>query len=213
MELTSSEKTDLINLVNVGNISEIKNFLNNNFSNQQCEITQLESVLNSYEKYKLIKKISKITRFGDLDDLLNDNTNNNTKTKLLLYYRPEVILFTDKDKNNNIIDELIRNNKADVLKLLFKKVIENNYDISTFNFWSYRRNKLILIDIFALEEGSFETFKEVMIYIKTKCPLYHAKFIIDTMLNPKNKIIIDSWYRTLANKEPVIQFVRDLFNL
>ena len=173
MELTVENKADLINLVNIGNVGQVLNYFSKFENTEQYNIAKLESKLNSYEKYKLMEQVNNIEYYWNFDKIIENDTRDMIKTKLLLYYKPEVILLTSDTKETNFVETLIRNNSfgsATVLKLLFDKVIENHYDISDFKFRTNCEN--VLIDVFTLEEGNFDCFKEVMTFIKKKYPLY-----------------------------------------
>ena len=119
-----------------------------------------------------------------------------------MYYRPEVILLSSDGKEMHLIEKLIVNNNFDALKLAFDKIIKYNYDISDFQFIVNRKN--LLIDIFALEEGNFNCFKEVMIYIKTTYTKYDSIALINILQNPKKFLSKYSWYRLLSDTMLVI---------
>ena len=203
MELSIENKTDLINLVSAGNIKGIVQYIEKFNNYEQYQITKLESSMNMYELKKFIDKIDIITYWYDIYYFLEETEYCDTeKIKLLLYYRPEVILLSSDGKEMHLIEKLIVNNNSDALKLAFDKIIKYNYDISDFQFIVNRKN--LLIDIFALEEGNFNCFKEVMIYIKTTYTKYDSIALINILQNPKKFLSKYSWYRLLSDTMLVI---------
>ena len=210
MELTIDDKVKLINLVSIGNIQGIVEYMNKFGETEQYKISQLESTMNTYQKHQFFKQVDELEDWWNIDDVISDNYYDSIKAQLLLYYKPEVILLSSDSKETHLITKIIYQRDSTTLKLLFDKAIEFNYDISEFKFVSNGKN--LFIDLFALEEGNFDTFKKVMIYIKQTYPKYNYKALINILNNPKGHISKYSWFRTLADKSTVIEWTLELFS-
>ena len=97
----------------------------------------------------------------------------------------------------NLIEKLIIGWNFLTLKLLFEKVINNNYNISEFKFISHSKN--LFIDGFSLEYGNFNCFQKVMMYhrLSNSKPVAYNWLLVyaSIFINYKLVLIINNrWY-------------------
>ena len=93
----------------------------------------------------------------------------------------------------NLIEKLIIGWNFLTLKLLFEKVINNNYNISEFKFISHSKN--LFIDGFSLEYGNYNYIKKT-----------------NRLLKPIGHISKYYWFRNYHVQTSIIDWVLELFS-